>query len=224
MRTTRAWVNPPSGILGNTNNKTVDRPFPRHLSFRLGRYAAHPALADADETREVHTRESFIEAQLDTVDPTSRAAAAADRGDLWFTGEAGAEGTPEACASARWILLAKWNGEMNEHMPEPLIAEAWLRALMQRLIQDELGPLAEKFTHPDAVFIERVYRDTGGASVWCDVIQSAAVETCTDIARIALDEALLRLTETYGRTWKAGAGAMRIRRRTTIRCWARCRS
>ncbi|MBE2277749.1 MAG: penicillin acylase family protein [Rhodobacteraceae bacterium] len=201
------WVNPPSGILGNTNNKTVDLPFPRHLSFVWGDTQRIQAWLALMKSREVHTRESFIEAQLDTVDPTSRQLLPLIGGDLWFTGEAAAEGTPEAFRQRALDLLAKWNGEMNEHMPEPLIAEAWLRALMQRLAEDELGPLAEKFTHPDAVFIDRVYRDTAGASAWCDVIQSAAVETCTDIARIALDEALIRLKEQYGpniESWRWG--------------------
>jgi penicillin amidase len=39
------------------------------------------------------------------------------------------------------------------------------------------------------------------------VIQSAPVETCTDIARMALDDALLQLTETYGpaiESWRWG--------------------
>jgi penicillin G amidase len=33
---------------------------------------------------------------------------------------------------------------MNEHMPEPLIYAAWVRALQDRLIRDELGPLARE--------------------------------------------------------------------------------
>ncbi|MGL6211484.1 MAG: penicillin acylase family protein, partial [Paracoccaceae bacterium] len=71
----------------------------------------------------------------------------------------------------------------------------------------ELGALADSFGHPQPVFIERVYRNTDGASVWCDVIQSASVESCTDIARLALDEALLGLVETYGpnlESWRWG--------------------
>ena len=201
------FLNPLSGILGNTNNKTVDRPFPRHLSFVWGDTQRIQRWLTLMQTREVHTRESFIEAQLDTVNPTARALLPLIGADLWFTGTAAAEGTPERLRQRALILLAEWNGEMNEHMPEPLIAEAWLRALQDRLIRDELGPLADLFTHPDAVFIERVYRNTNGASVWCDVIQSAAVETCADIARDALDEALLRLTEQYGpnlESWRWG--------------------
>ena len=44
---------------------------------------------------------------------------------------------------------------MNEHLPEPLIYSAWLRAIQTRLIRDELGPLAEEFTHVEPLFIER---------------------------------------------------------------------
>ena len=201
------FVNPTSGLLGNTNNKTVDRPFPNHVSFDWGDTQRIQRWLTLMQAREVHTRESFIEAQLDTVNPTARSLLPLIGADLWFTGEAAPEGSPERLRQRALILLAEWNGEMNEHLPEPLIAEAWMRALMKRLIQDELGAMADSFTHISPVFIERVYRNVGGASIWCDVIQSAAVESCTDIARIALDEALLQLTETYGpnlESWRWG--------------------
>ncbi|MDP7152163.1 MAG: penicillin acylase family protein, partial [Paracoccaceae bacterium] len=118
--------------------------------------------------------------------------------DLWFTGEAAADGTPEYLRERALALLAEWNGEMNEHLPEPLIYSAWTRALQERLIRDELGPLAKEYTHVEPLFIERVYRDVDGASIWCDVIQSAPQETCTDIARLALDDALVWITDRYG--------------------------
>ncbi len=200
-------VNPTSGIVGNTNNKTVTRPFPNHVSFDWGDTQRIQRWLALMKAREVHTRDSFIEAQLDTVSPTARTLLPLIGADLWFTGEAAAEGTPERLRQRALTLLAEWNGEMNEHMPEPLIAEAWLRRLQDRLARDEIGPLADGFTHPEPLFIERVYKNAAGASVWCDVIQSAAVETCADIARIALDEALLGLVETYGpnlESWRWG--------------------
>ena len=201
------FVNPATGLLGNTNNKTVDRPFPKHVSFEWGDTQRIQRWLALMKTREVHTRDSFIEAQLDTVSPTARNILPLIGADLWFTGEPAPEGTPERMRQKALDLLAKWNGEMNEHLPEPLIAEAWLRAVQDRLSRDEIGPLADQFTHPEPLFIERVYRNVGGASVWCDVVQSAAVETCTDIARLALDEALLHLSETYGpnlESWRWG--------------------
>jgi penicillin amidase len=200
-------TNPETGLLGNTNNRMVDRPFPRHVSFVWGDTQRIRAWLALMQARGVHTRESFIEAQLDTVNPTARLLLPLIGADLWFTGEAAAEGTPEYRRARALKLLAEWNGEMSEHLPEPLIAEAWLRALMDRLIRDELGPLADSFTHPEPLFIERVYRDIGGAAAWCDVVQSAAVESCTDLARIALDEALIRLVEAYGpnpESWRWG--------------------
>ncbi len=201
------FVNPASGLLGNTNNKTIDRPFPRHVSFEWGDTQRIQRWLALMKTREVHTRDSFIEAQLDTVSPTARNLLPLLGADLWFTGEAAPEGTPERMRQKALDLLAKWNGEMNEHLPEPLIAEAWLRAVQDRLARDEIGPLADTFSHPEPVFIERVFRNTAGASVWCDVIQSAAVETCTDVSRLALDQALLQLSETYGpnlESWRWG--------------------
>ncbi|MFM2390395.1 MAG: hypothetical protein RLZZ437_1950 [Pseudomonadota bacterium] len=199
--------NPASGLLGNTNNKTVDRPFPNHISHIWGDTQRIQRWLTLMQQREVHTRDSFIEAQLDTVSPTARTLLPLIGADLWFTGEAAPEGTPERLRQRALAILAEWNGEMNEHLPEPLIAEAWLRALQDRLIRDDLGPMADEFTHPSPVFLERVYRNTDGASVWCDVIQSAAVESCSDLARIALDDALLSLTETYGpalESWRWG--------------------
>ncbi len=199
--------NPVAGLLGNTNNKTVDRPFPDHISFSWGDTQRIQRWLTLMGQREVHTRDSFIEAQLDTVSPTARTLLPLIGADLWFTGEAAPEGTPERMRQQALALLAEWNGEMNEHLPEPLIAEAWLRALQDRLIRDDLGPMADEFTHPVPVFLERVFRNTDGAGVWCDVIQSAAVETCTDLARIALDDALLSLTERYGpalESWRWG--------------------
>jgi penicillin G amidase len=201
------FVNPASGLLGNTNNKMIDRPFPDHVSFSWGDTQRIQRWLTLMKAREVHTRESFIEAQLDTVNPTARALLPLIGADLWFTGEAAPEGTPERLRQRALILLAEWNGEMNEHLPEPLIAEAWMRALQDRLIRDELGVMADSFTHISPVFLERVFRNVDGAGIWCDVIQSAAVETCTDVARIALDEALLRLTEKSGdnlESWRWG--------------------
>ena len=202
-----SFINPTSGLLSNTNNRTVDRPFPAHVSFNWGDTQRIQRWLTLMKSREVHTRDSFIEAQLDTVSPTARTLLPLIGADLWFTGEAAAEGTPERLRQKALTLMAAWNGEMNEHLPEPLIAEAWLRALQDRLIRDEIGPLADKFTHPDPVFIERVYRNTDGAGVWCDVVQSAVVETCSEIARQALDDALLQLRESYGgsiESWRWG--------------------
>ncbi|MEM1431843.1 MAG: penicillin acylase family protein [Pseudomonadota bacterium] len=192
------FLAPGSGVLGTTNNRLVDRPFPDHVSHLWGDSQRIQRLQRLLADREVHTRESFIAAQLDTVSYAARALLPLIARDLWFTSEAAAEGTPERRRQEALALLAAWNGEMNEHLPEPLIYATWMRRLQARLVQDEMGPLAEAFSRPDPLFLERVFRNVGGAGTWCDVTQSTAVETCTDLARIALDEALIEIDETYG--------------------------
>ncbi len=192
------FLDPEGGLLGNTNNKVIDRPFPDHMSYEWGDTQRINRWRLLMQSREVHTRESFIEAQLDTVSFTARSLLPLIGADLWFTGEAAPAGTLEAERQTALQLLADWNGEMNEHLPEPLIYSAWLRAFQKRLIDDELGPLADEFSHVEPLFIERVYRNTENASVWCDVVQSARIETCSEISKAALDDAVIWLKDTYG--------------------------
>ncbi len=195
------FLDPEGGILGNTNNKFTDAPFPRHVSFTWGDTQRVQRWQRLMQAREVHTRDSFMETQLDTVSVSARTLLPLVGADLWFTGEAAENGTPERRRRQALDLLADWNGEMNEHLPEPLIYMAWMRFLQNRLIEDDLGgPLAASFAHVEPLFIERVFRNVDGAAAWCDVIQSEPVETCAQIARLALDDALVWLDETYGGT------------------------
>ncbi|MBF9042123.1 penicillin acylase family protein [Rhodobacterales bacterium HKCCE4037] len=202
------FLDPETGVLGNTNNKMVDREFPLHVSFHWGDTQRIDRLSRLMQARAVHTRDSFIEAQLDTVSPAARNLLPLVARDLWFTGELAAPGTTERRRQRALELLADWNGEMNQHLPEPLIFASWMRHLQQRLIRDDIGPLAEEFWQVEPVFLERVFRDIDGAAIWCDVRPSTAEETCTDIARVALDDALQELEESYGtdvESWRWGA-------------------
>ncbi|WP_417807793.1 penicillin acylase family protein [Thioclava sp.] len=201
------FIDPKGGIVLNTNNKTVDRPFPYNVSFHWGDTQRIQRLSKLLGEREVHSRDSFIAAQLDTVSPAARGLLPLVGANLWFTGDPAPDGTPERQRQRALELLASWDGEMSEHLPEPLIYAAWMRELQTRLIRDELGPLAKKFDHLEPDFIERVFRNTDGASRWCDILQSAPKETCTDIARQSLDAALLDLSKKYGpnvESWRWG--------------------
>ncbi|MEM8631736.1 MAG: penicillin acylase family protein [Pseudomonadota bacterium] len=193
------FLAPDGGIVGNTNNKTLDRDFPLHVSYDWGDTQRVRRWSRLMGSREVHTRESFIEAQLDTVSPSARTLLPLVGRDLFFTAEAAPEGTIERQRQIALGLLANWNGEMNEHLPEPLIYAAWMRKLQERLIRDELAGLASTFQKPEPLFIERVFRNVDDAGAWCDVLQSAPIETCTEVARDALDDALIWIEETWGK-------------------------
>ena len=174
---------------------------PGALALRRGRLTR--LLAE----REVHSRDSFIAAQLDTVSPAARSLLPLVGADLWYTGEPAPIGTPERQRQDALSLLAEWDGAMNEHLPEPLIYAAWMSALQERLIRDELGSLAEDLKQLHPGFIDAVFRNRDGAGAWCDIVQSAPVEDCKLIARQALDRAILSLTEKYGpdvTSWRWG--------------------
>ena len=135
--------------------------------------------------------------QLDSVSYTARTLLPLVGSDLFFTEQSGAIGTHADNRRTAMSLLANWNGDMDEYRPEPLIYAAWMRALQERLIRDELGQLADAFIHVKTLFIERVFRDIDGASIWCDIVQSAVKESCSDIASIALDDAIIWLSDRY---------------------------
>ena len=197
------FINPKNGLLGNTNNPLIDQPFPNHMSFDWGDSQRIKRWQKLMTARKVHTRDSFIEAQLDTVSFTARSLLPLIGSELWFASEAAPDGTAEQRRKKALDLLADWNGEMNEHIPEPLLFSAWMRALQARLMQDEMGPLTAQFRHVKPLFIERVYRDLNGAAIWCDVKQSARLETCTEMSQLALDDALLWVEENWGRSFEA---------------------
>lgn len=198
-----AQMDPPGGMVASTGAAAPGQGLGHDGAdgYRQAR------LAHLIQSREVHSRDSFIAAQNDIVSPIARALLPLVGADLWFTDEPAAQGTPERLRQDALALLANWDGAMNEHLPEPLIYAAWMRALQDRLLRDDLGPLADDLTELYPRFIDRVFRNLGGAGVWCDIRQSAPVETCAQIARQALDAALLDLSARFGpdlASWRWG--------------------
>ena len=122
------------------------------------------------DSRKVHTRESFTEAQLDTISFPAKSLLPIIGANLWYKPMSTSNSLLDQDVTEALKLLAEWNGEMNEHLPEPLIFYSWMRKLQQRLIQDELGVLAKEFSNFEPLFLERVFRDIDGASQWCDCL------------------------------------------------------
>jgi len=214
-----AVIDPPGGIVVNTNNRLTDRPFPDHWSFDWGDAHRITRATRMLNQREFHTLDSFVEVQTDTVSPAARSLLPLIARNLWFQGEPAAQDTLERQRQIALEALAAWNGEMSQHSFEPLVFSAWARALQRRLIIDDLGALALRFPNPDPLFLERVFRDTDGASEWCDVRQSDARETCEDMARLSLNDAIVSLDETYGgrlESWRWGAAHQALHRHEVL--------
>ncbi|MEM7060386.1 MAG: penicillin acylase family protein [Pseudomonadota bacterium] len=208
-------VRPEQGAVANANNRTADAAYPRHLSFDWARPYRIQRLDKELTARAFHSLDGFVALQNDAISEMARSVLPLIAQDLWWR-----DGTPviEDDTRRRALeLLGVWNGEMNQHAPEPLIFMEWMRALTRRLALDELGDLYDDFQGPRPLFVERVFRDVDGAGIWCDVNKTPEKETCAQVAELAFDDALARLTRDYGDGvdgWRWGAAHVAIHRHT----------
>jgi len=211
--------NPESGVLVNTNNALPTGEFPRNFSFDWGDTQRIIRATNLLNARQFHTQSSFTAIQTDTVSISARILLPLIGQDLWFGDQDAAPGTQRARRREALGLLSKWNGEMGQHDPEPLIYAAWVRALQRRLISDDLGQLSGDLTRVNPLFIERVFRNIDGAAAWCDVGPSLETETCRQIASVALDDALRELVRAYGsdiNRWRWGNAHMAFQENKTL--------
>jgi len=210
-------IEPESGAVANANNRIGDAPFPRHLSYDWDTPYRINRIEKLLNNRAAHSIESFKAMQSDTVSGTARALLPLIGALLW---DEKASDDAHPLRQSVLLSLRLWNGEMNEHLPEPLIFSAWLNELLLLLTRDELGDLTSSYKGPRPLFIERVFKDIEGAGSWCDdVTTEDQTETCKQIAALALDQALEKLTKQYGddeRAWRWGIAHTAEHRHTTL--------
>lgn len=87
---------------------------------------------------------------------------------------------------------------MNEYLLEFLIYVVWMCVFQDCLVKDEFGFLISEFKYVEFLFIECVFCDVDGVSVWCDVIQSVLIEICIDVVCMVLDDVIIWINECYG--------------------------
>ncbi len=211
--------NPEGGVVVNTNNALPTGEFPQNFSFDWGDTQRIIRASNLLNARQFHTQNSFTAIQTDTVSISARILLPLIGQGLWFADQGAQPGTHRARRREALGLLSQWNGDMGQHDPEPLIYAAWVRALQRRLISDDLGQLSGELTRVNPLFIERVYRNIDGAAGWCDIGPSLEVETCRQMASIALDDALQELVRDYGsdiNRWRWGAAHMAFQENKTL--------
>jgi len=98
-------------------------------------------------------------------------------------------------ARAALDILGAWDGSMDRNSPAPLLFYAWVRALNQALLADELGPDFVDFQRPR---IDRLVYILSARPAWCDVVGTEPTESCAEIIGAALDIALDDLDARFG--------------------------
>lgn len=198
-----AAEDPRRGFVVTANNKVIGPDYPYHLSSDW----AEPYRAARIRAR--------IEALLATgpIDPADMRALQQDRESgqalelLDFLRALVGESARQTEALG---ILAEWDGRMEREAAAPAIYQAWLRALPEAILGDELhGDLLEAMLqrrHP--VFLAEILSNRDSGARWCDDILTPDAESCTAIARRALDLALDDLEDRLGgsaRSWQWGA-------------------
>jgi penicillin G amidase len=102
-------------------------------------------------------------------------------------------------------LLSGWDGLMDRNRPEPLLYHGWLRHLPRRLLADDFAPTGQEVPFLKNHQFAGMLRGDGG---WCDDIATPdQKESCTDVGRAALDDAIAELSADHGRDmakWRWG--------------------
>jgi penicillin amidase len=186
-------VNPPSGQVVNANNAVVGPGYPYQL-------AAHwPEPLRAARIQQLLTGGAFTvdDVAAQQLDVTSLAAKE-------LLPLMTAIPRPDGVAAEAMGMLKAWDGRMDRTRPEPLIFDAWFRALNRALFADELGALFEPFWQ----LTQPVKHALTDRPAWCDDVTTPKAETCADVLRASLDTAVAELSSRHGpkpAAWRWGA-------------------
>ena len=195
--------NPPGGTIVTANHQVVPDDYPHHLTFEwAGGYRAQRIMEKLAE-RGRHDVAGFRALQQDRMSLFARALLPRLRGI------AAPPGAGETAVRAR-ALLDGWDGAMDPDRPEPLVFHAWIWEFGRLLTADEMGAHQRDAWGRKGPFIQRVLEERG---VWCDDVDTAAVEACDEMLARALVVAMDRVASDHGDdpgTWRWGAEHLAI--------------
>ena len=188
--------NPPDGRLVNANNRIVGTGYPYlitadwpdpHRARRIEQLLNREAPATVDGSRLVQQDiVSLGAARLLPLLLERVSAPSDDRTALALS------------------LLRQWDLRMARERPEPLIFTAWMAALADALLADELGPSGGGFRRTEADLLADIL--TKGQS-WCDDVATPGQEDCATQVAAALATALHGLEQRFGShmgSWRWG--------------------
>jgi len=180
---------PASGQIATANNKTVPPGYPYMLSREWDAPYRFLRIDELLKQTQRHSVDTFKAIQLDLHERY-----ADDLLPLLLK----AGPWPQPNSREAVALLARWNRRMDAERPEPLIFEAWQRALVRRLFADELGDEFKANWSHHPVLVLNVLRNVDGQARWCDDITTKVREDCSTEIRLALADALAELRAAYG--------------------------
>lgn len=188
------YLNPASQQIVTANQKIVGATNLPFLTSEWSLPYRAERIGQLLDARGKHDVDSFAAIQYDHVSLAAR--------DLLPILRATRPQSPSAAEAL--ALLASWNGEMDTGRPEPLIYNAWTRALSRRLLAAPLGPelMGDYFDQRTAQpALANILKNPDGESHWCVVPAeeaAPAAANCAALLSITLDSSLAALAGMYG--------------------------
>jgi len=187
-------ADPASGQLVTANNKAVPDAYPYLIAAEWYFPSRAERIAEVLSAKAVHSPDEMVALQSDSLSVGAR------RLVPLLLAMAGAH----APAAAALELLQQWDFVMDRERPEPLIYSAWIMALEQRLLRDQVGDLLPEVMTGSEQRLEALL---GEDSLFCDDRATPETEDCAGAVLAALDEALAALVGLYGEApadWRWG--------------------
>jgi penicillin amidase len=193
-------IDPPQGAIGTANARILPPNSPLHLTFdwdpafrqrRIEQLIIAPERGPHDLTSMRQAQADVLSLAVIRLQPLMTAAAQIG----------------ETVDQQLLDQLTAWDGTMRADLPEPLIFTAWLRAAVQAIYGDDLGPAFDRFWGPRANALIRLLEGRATARDWCDDQGSAPRESCGAVLAAALTRAIADLERRYGKDrsqWRWG--------------------
>ena len=187
-------INPPSGMLVNANNPTAGRQFPVFMGRdEYGDWRARRIQTLLLEGGNQETAGYFAQMQLDVTSAFAQ--------ELLPRLLAISLPANSPAASAR-DLLRNWSGEMSMTTPQPLIFNAWTRAILEQILKQNRLPDRNLPLSEDNLLYALLSLPGNRTlqSLWCG-------GDCDPLLRAALDNAITGLQKRYGgnpQSWRWG--------------------
>jgi penicillin amidase len=179
-------LDPPQAMIVTANQKITPPGYPGFLTMEWkAPYRAH-RIEQLLQAAARHDVGSFQRIQADVISLAARELLQALVGT--------APATPVGRAALE--RLRAWDGAMRADAPEPLIYQAWMRRLKQRIFDDDLGSLAPDLVEPVPLTGALLGVLTGRAHArnWCgDLAAPERHIDCATVAAEALDQAAAEL-------------------------------
>jgi penicillin G amidase len=182
-------IDPEQGWIGTANNEIAAPEGKLPLTHDWGEPYRYNRLAALIKAKPKHDINSFIAMQADEMDMAIHETVQK------LTAFEGYSSQQQEVVKQ----MCMWDGIMRAKPFESLLAVSWVRQFEALLISDDLDNDFKDHDSRRSIFVNNILNDPALGARWCDRVDTKAkIETCAQIASLALGNAQADLASRYG--------------------------